>query len=294
MTLHRLTGPPAEPILPTVDPYSPINGISIERYAELGAELDGITDAAAQAQKVGALGVAAGDWEAAKSGWTARMQDMSLMGQVATRYMQLYNAAIAQKKGVASTSFDDWCAVSAAIQVFGYEGATTHYKLSQSDWTTISAHWTTELAKDPMNLAMRRNQLQEQEAGRLRQGGQPRPIQVNRSAPGAAPAGGAAAFDPNAAQAAMMQGAQANQQAWQAYSAGVMNQPGIQAAVQMAGAMNVAGGGLALIVGRRVMVRWSDGNHYPGTIMQIAPNQAQVVFPDGRNMWIETQHLSPA
>ena len=106
-----------------MDPYAPINGISLERYAELGAELDGITEPAAQQQKVGTLGVAAADWEAAKQGWTARMQDMSLMGQVATRYMQLYNAALASKKGVASMSFEDWCAVSACIQVFGYEGA---------------------------------------------------------------------------------------------------------------------------------------------------------------------------
>ena len=133
-----------------MDPYAPINGISLERYAELGAELDGITDSAQQVQKVGTLGVSAADWEAAKAGWTARMQDMSLMGQVATRYMQLYNAALASKKGTVSCSFDDWCAVSAAIQVFGYEGAMAHYKLSQGDWTTISAHWQTELAKDPM------------------------------------------------------------------------------------------------------------------------------------------------
>jgi len=277
-----------------VDYFAPINGISIERYAELGAELDGITDPGAQAAKVGTLGVAAGDWEAAKQGWTARMQDMGNMGQVATRYMQLYNAAIASKKGVTSLSFEDWVAVSASIQVFGYEGALNFHKLSQSDWTTISAHWTTELAKDPMGLAMRRNQQQEQEAARLRAGGQPRTVQVMRSAPGAAPAGGAAAFDPNAAQAAMMQGAQANQQQWQAYSAGVMNRPEIQAAVQMAGAMNVAGGGSALIVGRKVLVQWSDGNRYPATIRQVSATHHEVIFPDGRAMWIEARFLTPA
>jgi hypothetical protein len=277
-----------------VDHFAPINGISIERYAELGAEVDGITDAAGQAQKVGGLGVSAADWEAAKAGWTARMQDMSNMGQVATRYMQLYNAAIAQKKGVASTSFEDWVAVSAAIQVFGYEGATNHYKLSQSDWTTISAHWQGELAKDPMNLAVRKNQMQEQEAARLKGGGQPKPINVTRGPAGAAPAGGAAAFDPMAAQAAMMQGAQANQQAWQAYSAGVLGDPNVQNAVKMAGAMQVAAGGSALIMGRKVMVRWSDGNQYPATIMGVGNNQSNVIFPDGRSMWIQNQYLTPA
>lgn len=61
-----------------MDPYAPIHGISLERYADLGAELDGITDPDAQAQKVGELGVSRQDWEAATAGWTARMQDMSL------------------------------------------------------------------------------------------------------------------------------------------------------------------------------------------------------------------------
>ncbi|MCK6590310.1 MAG: hypothetical protein HUU21_29110 [Polyangiaceae bacterium] len=277
-----------------MDPYAPINGISLERYAELGAELDGITDPDEQKRKVGSLGVSAADWDAAVQGFTARMQDMSLMGQVATRYMQLYNQALAAKKGVASLSLEDWCAVSAAIQVFGYEGAMAHYKLSQGDWTTISAHWTTELTKDPMNLAMRRNQMQEQEAARLRSGGAPKPIQVNRTAGGAAPAGGGAAYDPNAAAASMMQAAQANQQQWMGYSAGVMNQPGVQAAMQVAGAMNVMGGGSGLIAGRQVLVQWSDGNRYPATIMQVASGQAQVVFPDGRNMWVENRYLTPA
>ncbi len=233
-------------MLAAVDPYAPINGISLERYAELGAELDGITGASEQAAKVASLGVNPADFEAARQGWTARMQDMSLMGQVAMKYMPLYNAALAARKGVASMTFEDYVQVSAGIQVFGYEGAMNHFKLSMGDWTTISAHWQTELTKDPMNLAVRRNQLQEQEASRMRGGGAPRPVQVTRSAPGAA------------------------------------------------GAMNVMGGGSALIVGRAVLVQWSDGNRYPGTIMQVTPTHAQVVFPNGQGQWIETRFLTPA
>ncbi|HEY1694374.1 MAG TPA: hypothetical protein VGG39_19530 [Polyangiaceae bacterium] len=277
-----------------MDPYAPINGISLERYAELGAELDGITNPSEQAAKVATLGVNGPDWDAATKGWTARMQDMSLMGQVATRYMQLYNTALAAKKGVASMSFEDYCEVSAGIAVFGYEGAMNHFELSMGDWTTISAHWMAELAKDPMNLAMRRNQLQEQETNRMRGGGAPQPVTVSRSAPGAAPAGGNVGLDPNAAQAAMLAGAAPMQQQWQAYSAGVVNRPEIQAAVQMAGAMNVMGGGSALIVGRAVLVQWSDGNRYPGTIMQLTATHAQVVFPNGQGHWVEPRFLTPA
>ena len=44
-------------------------------------------DAERSAAIVAAQGVARPDWEAAKAGWTARMQDPSLMGQVATQYV---------------------------------------------------------------------------------------------------------------------------------------------------------------------------------------------------------------
>jgi hypothetical protein len=276
-----------------MDPYAPIQGISLERYAELGAELDGITDPSEQAKKVEELGVSAADFEAAKQGFTARMQDMSLMGQVATRYMQLYNEALAKTKGTTMVSFEDWCAMSAAIQVFGVEAMMGHYGISSGDWTTISAHWTTELSRDPMNLGMRRNQLQEQEAARMRAGGQPKDVSLQRSAPGRAPAGGAAAYDPNAHSAMQMQAAAQQQAASMQLAAGVMNQGAVSAAAQMAGAMNMMGGGSHLVPGRQVMVQWSDGNRYPATLMQNSGEQAQVVVPDGRQMWLETRFLTP-
>jgi len=276
-----------------MDPYAPINGISLERYAELGAELDGITDPTEQTKKVEELGVSAADWEAAQTGWTARMQDMSLMGQVATKYMQLLNEAVAKKKGVVSVSFEDWCAMSAAIQVFGPEAMMGNYGISQGDWTSISAHWTTELSKDPMNLGMRRNQLQEQEAARLRGGGQPKEVAIKRDAPGGAPAGGAAAYDPAAQGAMQAQAGAANVQAHMAHAQGVLNQGAVQGAVKMAGAMNVLGGGSQLIPGRAVKVQWNDGNQYPATIMQVGQGQAQIVFPDGRQMWVENKFLTP-
>jgi hypothetical protein len=169
-----------------------------------------------------------------------------------------------------------------------------HYKLSMGDWTTISAHWNNEITKDPFGLAQQRNQLQEQEDNRMRGGGQPQPIEIKHEAAGAAPAGGAAAFDPNAANAQMMQAAAQNQAGWMAYSAGVMGQAGVQSAVKMAGAMNVLGGGSGLIVGRQVMVAWSDGNKYPATIMQVAQGQAQVAFQNGQSMWVEEKYLTPA
>lgn len=184
--------------------------------------------------------------------------------------------------------------MSAAIQVFGPEAMMGHFGITQGDWTSISAHWQTQLSQDPMNLGMRRNQLQEQEAGRLRAGGQPPQVNIQRDAPGGAPAGGAAAFDPNAQAAMQMQGAAAQQAASMQYAAGVMGGAAVQGAVKLAGAMNVIGGGSQLIPGRKVMVQWSDGNQYPATILQNTGAQAQVTFDNGQQMWVDPQFLTPA
>jgi hypothetical protein len=277
-----------------MDPYAPIQGISLERYADLGAELDGIDGEAEKEAKIASLGVPLDDWRAAVKGWTARMQDMSLMGQVATRYMQHYNQALAAKKGVAHVSFEDFCAVSAAVQVFGFEGSMRHFGLSQGDWTTISSHWQAELSREPMNLGVRRQQLQEQEAARLRSGGQPGKVSVERKAAGTpAPAGGAG-LDPNAAMAMQMQAGLAYaQQGWGNALAG-MNVPGLKAMPNLAGlGMPPAPTG-GLGPGRQVLVAWSDGNKYPATVTQVNGNQANLVFPNGQTMWVELRHLTPA
>jgi hypothetical protein len=275
-----------------MDPYAPINGISLERYAELGAELDGITSDAEQRKKVQELGVSGEDWDAAKAGWTARMQDMSLMGQVATRYMQLFNEAVAKKKGTVSVSFEDFCAMSAAIAVFGVEAMLNHYQISQGDWTSISGHWLNEMSRDPMNLGMRRNQLQEQETARLRAGGQPKPVEFQRGAAGSPPAGGGTAFDPAAQGAMQMQAAQQQQQAAMQYANQVMGSPMGQMATGMAGAMDRLAGGSGMVPGSQVLVQWSDGNKYPATLMGSNGDQSQISLADGRLLWCKTEYLS--
>jgi hypothetical protein len=80
-----------------MDPWSPINGITLERYAEISAAASATQDPAAQAEIAQRHGASRADWEAAKAGWTARMQDPSLMGQVAARYWPLYQAALARR-----------------------------------------------------------------------------------------------------------------------------------------------------------------------------------------------------
>jgi hypothetical protein len=46
--------------------------------------------------------------------------------------------------------------------------------------------------------------------------------------------------------------------------------------------------------GRPVLVQWSDGNRYPGQVVQEAGDRCLVSFSNGRQDWIPTQYLSPA
>ena len=88
--------------------YDPINGISLELYAEIGADIsDFPNDQAKLAEALAARGVAQPDWDAAVAGWTARMQDWKLMGAVANAYMPLYQAALARR--AEAGVFVAWC-----------------------------------------------------------------------------------------------------------------------------------------------------------------------------------------
>ena len=85
-----------------MDPSSPINGITLERYADLAAAVSELSDPRAQADTVAKMGVSGVDWEAAKTGWTARMQDSALNNVVGARFMPLYQAALARKNATAN------------------------------------------------------------------------------------------------------------------------------------------------------------------------------------------------
>ncbi len=222
---------------------APINGISLERYAELSAELGDTTNPDLQADIVARHGVHRVDWEAAKQGWTARMSDMALMGRVATAFMPLYQAALARRSGGApSVSFDEFVAMSGAAKAFGVEGMLGHYGVSMTDWTQIAGHWTNQVAQNPMQYGGY-GMLVEQEGTRIREGGTPKPISVSKGASGPRPA----------------------------------------ASAQPAPAIGV---------GTHVLVLWSDGQRYPGAVVQSAQGQHLVAFPDGRQIWVPAQYVS--
>lgn len=288
----------------SMDPFAPIQGISLERYAELSALVSDHThDNEAQARVVEGQGVSRADWEAAKSGWTARMQDYSLMGRVAQAFMPMYQAALARTKGTVSASFEDFVAMAGAAKGLGYERMLATYGIDQGTWTQISGSWTQTMGQNPMQYASY-GPMVEQEGARIAQGGQPRQVNIQRSAGGGGMAGGGGAAAMPAAQNhahaaqrmenqmmanAVQQNVNAQMAAAQAQAAAAYGQASQNMGMMGRGVMGMMGmGAIAQGVGpgMQVMVQWSDGNRYPAAVMQVGGGQVLVSFQNGQQMWV--------
>lgn len=291
-----LLHPAASPAgMRSMDPYAPINGISLERYAELSADVaDHVNDRERQAQIVASKGVSRADWEAASAGWIARMQDMSLMGQVATRYMPLYQAALAKKSGgVPTVSFDGFVAMSGAAKAWGMDRMLAHYQIDMPKWTQIAGHWTTQVGQNPLQYGGYGIQV-EAEAARLGLGGAPQPVSIGApaGAPQAQQAPTHGAYAPPVAQGQYGQ-PYGGQQSY--------NQQAAELGAQFGNAVNVFGGAVSsfvgsavatLATGAAVLVQWSDGNRYPATVVSSQGGQVQVAFPDGRQIWVPQNYVT--
>jgi hypothetical protein len=44
--------------------------------------------------------------------------------------------------------------------------------------------------------------------------------------------------------------------------------------------------------GTMVLVYWSNGNRYPGTVLRAAGTQVLVAFPNGQQHWVDMQYVS--
>ena len=284
---------------------TPINGITLERFAELGAEVaDSVNDPEACARIVESKGVSRADWDVASKGWIARMQDPALMGRVAMAYMPLYQAALAKKKGTVDVSYDDYIALSGARAALGAPRFAAQYGLDDTTWYQIAGAWNAKIPTDP-RYGMYGMQV-EQESNRIKQGGAPKAVTTTRTSGGAAvtnTSGGGGVVAPVAerppqnaqelenqmmAEAVKQRVAQvqanANAQAAAAYgnvaaNVGFMG----QAVLGMAGMGAIAAG---IGPGMAVLVQWSDGKRYPGQCTQVANGQVCVTFGDGRQVWV--------
>ncbi len=72
----------------------PINGITLEKYAELCAKMnDVIKNKDACARIAEREGIKRKDWEAAHKGWQEKIQDINDMGITASHFMPLWRVA---------------------------------------------------------------------------------------------------------------------------------------------------------------------------------------------------------
>ncbi|MEO8511956.1 MAG: hypothetical protein ABI543_00220 [Ignavibacteria bacterium] len=73
----------------------PINGISIEKYAELCAKMNAVLkDNEACAKIAESEGITRENWNAAHEGWQYRMTDPSDVGKTAARFVPLWQKAV--------------------------------------------------------------------------------------------------------------------------------------------------------------------------------------------------------
>lgn len=246
-----------------MDPWAPINGISLERYAELAADVAETQDPARQAEIVARKGVSALDWEAAKSGWTGRMQDMSLMGQVAARFMPMYQAALARKGAAPAGPPHPGAAPGAA---------------SEPAQRAVSGAMPGAVPPPAYGAA----------PGYGQQPGYPPPGY------GAQPGYAQPAYpQPAYPQTAYPQPAYPQQPGY--------NQQAAQLGAEVGNAFNAFGNALGSMVnsvigtftsGQAVMVQWSDGHRYPATVLMAHSGQVQVAFPDGRQVWVPQAYVA--
>jgi hypothetical protein len=292
-----------------MDRYSPIQGISLERYAELGAEISECpNDPEQQARIVESKGVARADWEAAKAGWTQRMQDPSDMGQLASRYMSLYQAALARKRGPApQLGFEDYVALSGCAKALGLKGMLAHYGLDMARWTQIAGEWNGKISADPARYGTF-GLMVEQEGARIQAGGAPRPVAglgAGAAQPGAPMAQAQPAHAPTPAYAQAGQPhpqgypqgyPQPQQQSFERQAAQVGQEigKGLAAGIGAIGAAFQSFGKSVTqpSVGSRVAVTWSDGNRYPGTVVQVAQGHYLVQMGDGQQHWIPAAYVA--
>ena len=46
------------------------------------------------------------------------------------------------------------------------------------------------------------------------------------------------------------------------------------------------------VPGAMVLVHWSNGNRYPGTVLQASGAQVLVAFPNGQQHWVDVRYVS--
>ena len=79
---------------------------------------------------------------------------------------------------------------------------------------------------------------------------------------------------------------------WQVKVHGIRLDPASAAMVAKAAPATTATAEQELPIGADVAVEWSDGNKYPGKLLEAAAGRYRVGFPDGQEHWVDARYVS--
>jgi hypothetical protein len=249
-----------------MDPFTPVAGVSLERYAALSAEVAVARgDGPRIATILGNDGISAADWEQAQAGWAARLSNPAMGLSIAVRFEALHHEALDRLLGPApDVPPDDFAAMWSEALAVGLLAMWQARRLDPISWSRISHRARTALAAEPARLAA--SLAMAQLAAERRIAGPAAPAAAAQ--PGAKPTG--QTFDQDASVAAKAVG-----------KAALSGFAAFGAAVEGLGRQV-----LGPNVGAAVLVQWSDGKKYPGTVAKVGKDQLLVTMADGSQHWV--------
>lgn len=255
-----------------MDPLAAVSGFSLERYAELAAEVSAArAEPVKVAEALGRAGVSAVDWELIHAAWSARLADPALGLSLTGPFESHYHAALDKLLGPGvEVSSETFATMLGEALAFGLPAMAQRRGLDPLAWARTSYRSRAALAADPARLDACLALAEQIAQRRLAE-----TIPV-AAAPAPAPAAAGATndrvrgFDKDATVAAKAVG-----------KAVLSGFDAFGSALDSVGKSLLGPG-----VGDRVLVQWSDGKQYGGTVAQVGKGQILVTMVDGTQNWI--------
>ncbi len=161
----------------------PVEGITVEGWAQAAATLGRMTDPAQAEQALVQLGMDRAKYERVNVEFQARMQ-RDTMGVIATIYGQAFTAAqgqqggfgrgtvdgSAQQQGEAPCSFEKFCEIMGAQSAWSTDGKDVNAMLQEvfgitaMDYSAYSGYWSTKMMADTQLMMKQADLMQQYEA----------------------------------------------------------------------------------------------------------------------------------
>lgn len=150
---------PDSSALSAADALAPIEGVTMEQYAKLCARMARVGDDPDAFARIAAeQGVERARWEAARAGWTARLENPATARHIVLKYMPVYQDALARYGGpAASATYEQYVEMTAMINTHTrpphqrpkeLEPMYAAFGISVVDWSQISTYWADRLRTD--------------------------------------------------------------------------------------------------------------------------------------------------